>query len=256
MRLVRLAGALGSVVLLAAGSVRGALFRVNSDGSSIGAANLGAHRAVDAQQRLIAIPGLDSGIAAGPDGYLYWSDTTRNRIRAQLHYDRHGRLQIELTRNFITGALNPAVIAVYGGYLYWANDDAYGSIGRARLNGTDVQQNFVPSERASGGLDLNYPSGLAVTSTYIYWADSNQGSLARAATATGTGAERFIGGLSDPRGVAVHGDHLYWANDVDHGSIGRARLDGTGVERAFIRGAPGPCMVTVAGSHIYWADSG
>jgi virginiamycin B lyase len=248
-----------SCALLAAGAgrARAAIFWVNTDSDSIGAANLGAQHASGVRQRLIAGLDLAAGIAAGPGNYIYWSDSGNNRIsRAHLYYDRRGRLHVQLTRNFITGADHPAGVAVYGGFLYWVNDDTFGSIGRARLNGSDVDQQFVPSEAATNGQDLNYASGIAVTGDYIYWADSNQDSLARAATATGAGARQFLYGLRHPDGVAVAGRYIYWADDVDNGTIGRAGLDGSSADNSFISGARGPCGVAVAGGYIYWANSG
>lgn len=249
--------ACATVTLAGASAGRAAIFWINTDGESIGAGDLGANHATNVNQRLIATSSLDSGIVAGPGGYLYWSDTSRNRIsRARLSYDKHDRLHVRVTRNFITGANQPEGVALYGGYVYWVNHDDFGSIGRALLNGSDVNQNFVPSESAANGNDLNYPTGIAVTPSFIYWADSNQNSLARAATVDGSGAMQFITGLNDPRGVAVSGNYIYWANDVDSGTIGRANLDGTQVDNSFITGAAGPCMLSVAGSYIYWSNSG
>lgn len=255
---LRAAVALACVLVLASTAVASAaVFWVNTDSNSVGAANLGRHHAYDVQQRLIGGLGLAAGIASGPHNDIYWSDSSDNRIsRAHLYYDRRGRLHLEITRNFITGADNPKGVAVYGGYIYWVNSDTFGSIGRARLNGTDVNQNFVPSEQAANGDDINYANGIAVTSSHIYWADSNRNSLARADTATGASATQFITGLNDPRGVAVSGGFIYWADDLDHGTIGRARLDGSGVNNSFITGARGPCGVTIAGGDIYWANSG
>lgn len=246
-----------ALALTAPGPASAAIFWVNTDSDSIGAANLGRQHATGVRQRLIGGLDLASGIAAGPGGFIYWSDSGHNRIsRARLHYDKRGRLHVQVTRNFITGADDPQGVAVYGGYIYWVNHDVFGSIGRARLDGGDVRQQFVLSERATGGQDLNYPSGIAVTSTYIYWANSNQGSLGRAFTQSGMGASQFIGGLGHPVGVAVSGPYIYWADDLDHGFIGRARLDGSDVERSFIAGARGPCMLAVYGGHLYWANSG
>jgi hypothetical protein len=245
------------VLTVGTSAASAAIFWVNTDGNSIGAANLGRSHATGVKQDFIAVPGLDHGIAAGPGNDLYWSDTPNNRIsRAHLYYDRRERLHVVITRNFITGADQPEGVAVYGGYIYWVNHDVFGSIGRALLNGTDVNQNFVPNESASNGLDLNYPTGIAVTSSYIYWADSNQNSIARADTSNGAAATQFITGLNDPRGVAVSGSHIYWANDIDAGTIGRANLDGSAVDNGFITGAIGPCMLTISGGYIYWSNSG
>lgn len=254
-----IAAVCGVVALASAASASAAIFWVNTDNNSIGAANLGQAHATKVNQLFIRGLGpVAEGIVAGPDHDLYWSDSPNNRIsRAHLYYDKHGRLHIRITRNFITGADQPEGVAVYGGYIYWVNHDTSGSIGRALLNGTDVNQNFVPQE-ASGLNDINYANGIAVTSSYIYWADTNQNSIARASTATGAGVQQFITLSGDPvpSGVAVNGNYIYWADNVDNGTIGRANLDGSGVNNNFITGASGPCMPTISGNYIYWTNSG
>lgn len=255
---VWVAAALGVAMLAVAAQASAAIFWVNTDNNSVGAANLGKNRAANVNQLFIRGLGpVAEGITTGPNNDIYWSDSPNNRIsRAHLSYGKHGRLHVQITRNFITGADQPEGVAVYGGYVYWVNHDTAGSIGRALLNGSDVNQNFVPNESATGANDINYATGLAVTGSYIYWDDTNQNSIARADTATGSGVQQFITGVNSPRGVLVDGPYLYWANDLDSGSIGRANLDGSGVNNSFITGAPGPCMVAAAGNYLYWANSG
>jgi virginiamycin B lyase len=255
---VRTAVAVAVLLLLSSSGASAAIFWVNTDNNSLGAANLGQTRATDVKQQFIGGLGpVAEGVATGPNNYVYWSDSPNGRIsRAHLYYDQHGRLHVKVNRNFITGADQPEGVAVYGGYIYWVNHDTAGSVGRALLNGADVNENFVPNEAASGGNNINYATGIAVTGSYIYWDDTNQNSIARASTATGTGVQQFITGLNTPRGVVVNGSYIYWANDLDNGTIGRANLDGSGANNNFISGALGPCMVTVAGGYIYWGDSG
>jgi sugar lactone lactonase YvrE len=252
------AAAAAFVIALGAAPAGAAIFWVNTDNNSIGAANLGKTRASAAKQEFIRGLGpVAEGIASGPGNDLYWSDSPNNRIsRAHFYYDKHGRLHVQITRNFITGADQPEGVAVFGGYIYWVNHDTAGSIGRALLNGTGANENFVPNESATGANDINYATGIAVTASYIYWDDTNQNSIARASTATGTGVQQFITGLNTPRGVVVDGGYIYWANDVDNGTIGRANLDGTGGDNSFITGASGPCMPTISGNYIYWTNSG
>jgi hypothetical protein len=65
-------------------------------------------------------------------------------------------------QNFITGASFPDAIAAGSRYLYWTNA-ALGfnpdrrAIGRARLNGTDVNQRFVARKDFANlhGIDVN-----------------------------------------------------------------------------------------------------
>src|SRR5262249_4411359 len=62
-------------------------------------------------------------------------------------------------------------IAVDGTHIYWANNSAF-TIGRANLDGTGVNQNFI----TDAGADVR---SVAVDATSIYWAEYN-GSIRRA----------------------------------------------------------------------------
>jgi sugar lactone lactonase YvrE len=101
------------------------------------------------------------------------------------------------------GPVSPAPpTAVAGGYVYWANN-ASNTIGRARLDGSAINQNLITG--------LGSPAGLAVSGRYLYWADSARNAIGRARL-DGSGADRtFMTGMSGPSGIAVYGGHLYWA---------------------------------------------
>jgi virginiamycin B lyase len=122
------------------------------------------------------------------------------------------------------------VINRAGRHIYWAND--FG-IGRANLDGTDVNQNFIAVPDGPSGV-----SGLAVNSRYIYWSDETAGTIGRA-NLDGTDVnQQFITGASFPEGgLTVDSRYIYW---VSHNSsmIGRANLDGTDVNQSFIAIAP------------------
>ncbi len=86
---------------------------------------------------------------------------------------------------------------------------------------------------------------------YVYWANLDTNTIARA-NLDGTGVnQRFITGASSPVGVALDAAHVYWANN---GTIARANLDGTGVNQRFITGASSPEGVAVDATHVYWAN--
>src|SRR5262245_32951489 len=145
-------------------------------------------------------------------------------------------------------------------FLYWANNTpAWGAkpaattVGRARLDGTGVEQHFVSGAGRR-------PCGVALDRTHIYWGEmqggpvggTGEGGAIGRANRDGSGVTaRFIPGSAC--GVAIAGRHIYWASG---GTIGRANLDGTGAELRCIPGlsskAGGACGVAVAGKHIYW----
>jgi virginiamycin B lyase len=122
--------------------------------------------------------------------------------------------------------------AAVRGYLYWSNTTGRspkfrGMIGRARLNGTGVKQNFIAVPNGPYGV-----SGLAVNSRYIYWTNETAGTIGRARLNGTRVNQRFItGARDDESGLAVDSRYIYWAN-AD--SIGRARLNGTDVNQKFV----------------------
>src|SRR5581483_10696026 len=107
------------------------------------------------------------------------------------------------------GARSPAGIAVGGGWIYWANY-ATGTIARAKLDGSDVNERFVKTGDEYGVI------GVAVDRKHIYWTasglDPNSGTIGRA-NLDGTRIEkRFIKAGDSPIGIAVDGQHIYWTH--------------------------------------------
>ena len=124
--------------------------------------------------------------------------------------------------------------------------DFPGTIGRANLDGSAVNQSFV-----AGG---SRTAGVAVDGSHLYWANYAGHSIGRS-NLDGTDPEQsFITGANFPIGVAVDGSHVYWANNAGGGSIGRADLNGSNVEQNFIA-APTATGVAVDGTYIYWAEN-
>lgn len=136
---------------------------------------------------------------------------------------------------------------VPGPVIYWTNANA-NSIGRANLDGTGVNQNFITG--------VNNPRGVASDRNYIYWVSTTGGSIGRA-NLDGTGVNHnFITGAFNPNGVVVDSGYIYWCNDNSAASqIGRANLDGTGVNQSFISGIARPRHLTVDRHFIYWGSS-
>lgn len=171
-------------------------------------------------------------------------------------------------------------IAVDASHVYWSQPDR-GAIGRANLNGSGVEYDFLTG--------LESPCGVAVDGTSIYWAEVEGGMIGKA-DLDGSDANRsFISGVTKPCGVAVGGGYLYWSAEHDlarvalsggvpqlihrevnsyfcgvavdethvywggfEESIGRAKLDGSNPEPSFITGIERPCGIALEGSRIYW----
>ena len=137
-----------------------------------------------------------------------------------------------------------------GAYVYWT--DVYGHIGRANLDGSGVDRNFI------GGTGRG--CGIAVDAQHIYWGvgggPSGDAAIGRANIDGSHAQPDFIDfeppslAPSWPCGLAVGGGHVYWASP-SRGYIGRANLDGTGVDTDFIRGVSLDGLAVDA-AHIYW----
>jgi hypothetical protein len=123
-------------------------------------------------------------------------------------------------------------VAVDAEHVYWA-DPKLGTIGRADLDGTDPDPEFIDP----GTVECEVEEKPGV----------------------------FEDVAARPRYVAVDADHVFWTNTGcsdkfgplgGTGTISRAKLDGTEVKPDFITGASNPQGIAVNATHIYWANSG
>jgi hypothetical protein len=118
-----------------------------------------------------------------------------------------------------------AILALAGhadAFIYWTNivggPSQQGTIGRANLDGTGVNQNFI------GASD---PQGVTVDGAHVYWSDLftpggglGSGTIGRANLNGASPNQSFIGsgfpptvpGAVGPEGMAVDGAHVYWAD--------------------------------------------
>lgn len=171
--------------------------------------------------------------------WVYWVDKTNGRV---------GRVQTDQSNQnqfFIGGATagSSQGIAATDASLFWGENT---TIGRADIDGGNVNHGFIPSN----------PTGLATDATYVYAAEGGLDRIRRA-THDGTTENNatFITGVCnvntafrDPCGVAVDDTHVYWTNwdaNTLTGSIGRANRDGTGIQQNFITGLGRPTGVAV-----------
>jgi hypothetical protein len=185
---------------------------------------------------------------------------------------------------------SPCGIAVDTLHVYWTNNS--GAIGRANLDGTGRDDNFLPLDAGANcgvAVNANYiywtrqhglgranldgsgmntqfiadagggtTNGVAVDANYVYWGDVDQNKVGRADLAGTNPNASFISTTNGVRGVAVDAAHVYWANYWAGGgggtTIGRADLAGTNPSNTFISGATYPCGVAVDSAHVYWGN--
>jgi hypothetical protein len=93
---------------------------------------------------------------------------------------------------------------------------------------------------------------VARADAFIYWTNSNSGSIGRA-NQDGSGANQFfISGCTHPLAITVDDRYVYWSNESKQ-AIGRANLDGTGVNQEFVKGVTDWVYgMTVTGDYIFW----
>jgi hypothetical protein len=137
-----------------------------------------------------------------------------------------------------------------GNFVYWANNGASGSIGRAKINGTGANNAFIPGQ--------NDPRAVAVDSKFIYWTNNTPPSIGRANLDGSGGNPNFITtGVNSPNGVTVTQTGIYWANtSISADSIGHANLDGSNPVAQFVFPAGDNTWGVAADqSFVYWLHS-
>ena len=188
--------------------------------------------------------------APGARAYIYWTAG-----------DRIGRANLDgsgVDRDFIfTG--RACGIAVGPQHLYWGTTlgtfNDHGAIGRASIDGSRPQPDFVVFEQPS--LAPSFPCGVAVGPKHVYWASPSPRQYIGRAKLDGSDVDPdFIQGRNED-GLAVDAAHIYWPQYSDPSTLARANLDGTGIEQVFSanldRGGDlnhGP--IAVDSDHIYW----
>ena len=140
----------------------------------------------------------------------------------------------------------------HGNFVYWANENET-SIGRAKINGTGANNNFIT------GVDGVH--GVAVDSKFIYWTTLNSGvSTIGRANLDGSGVNnQFItANVTAPTSVAVSSSAIYWTNEVGMGqpSIGRANLDGSSPNPNFIASPVSACGLAADSNFLYFFGDG
>jgi virginiamycin B lyase len=203
-----------------------------------------------------------SGLLAAPPklaspGFVFWTQSAHG---GEDERGSIGRAELDSSPargHFIAAARAPAGIAVGHGYLFWANHGSF-TIGRAKLDGSDVENQFVKDV---------YSTGVAVEGGYVYWTnaglDPARGTIGRSRL-NGSGVKRRyikVGGA--PTGLAIDARHIYWTyrywnrnETVSHYAIGRANLDGSGVTRRFIKAVNKIDGVAVNARYIFWSSNG
>ena len=147
------------------------------------------------------------------EGKVYWSVRDYSRYGGLLRANLDGS---EMEYVVEEGEVVGFDLDLQGRKVYWT--DARGTIHRADIDGTGVEDLFAPTVRAPYSVALDQGDGR------IYWSDVLTGSIQRAAL-NGSSPEIVVGELKSPKGIFLDGDRLYWA-ESGTGKIRSADLDG------------------------------
>jgi virginiamycin B lyase len=196
------------------------------------------------------------GVADG-HGYIYWTNLEFSRKHNDFEYTI-GRAKLDgsdVNQRFVVathgGAHFLAGLAVDGRFIYWA-DPTFDQIGRAAIDGTRVDEQFV-----SGA---NSPTGVAVSAAFLYWSNGGNDSIGRALLDGTDVSQRCVVPTAVPvgnetEGVATDGQYVYWSNYPGN-AIGRANLDGTSAVSGLIAAAGVPEGVAVYPQRSMAASTG
>jgi hypothetical protein len=137
-------------------------------------------------------------------------------------------------------------------FVYWANSSTPGSIGRAKINGTGANNNFITG--------LDQPTQVAVDSNFIYWSEAGTNRIG-IANLDGTHANPNMISrtpeVTSPTGIAVTATGIYWVNHVvGNDTIGHANYGGSSpVGDFFDTGSPDVCGLAADQSFLYWLNT-
>jgi Low-density lipoprotein receptor repeat class B len=182
--------------------------------------------------------------------FVYWTNGGETTI---------GRAKINGTganNSFITGLDSPNSVAIDSKYIYWTQGStpSTGSIGRANLNGSNPNPNFIPHSAGIG-----FANSIAVTPNAVYWGNVTGGgtSIGRANLDGTSPNPSFVPTTSTAFcGMAADQNNLYWLDSGLAHRIGRVGLDGSNPQLGFIPVVNSTCGIAVDGSFLYWGASG
>lgn len=201
------------------------------------------------------------GVTSAASAEIYWANSgngTGTTIGSASN-DGSGANQAFITTAIGDDYKYPRGVAANSRHIFWSAGGQGGvgptGIGRAAVDGSGADPDFI-SDPA-----INYPSGLALDSTYVYWIDSWADTIGRARL-DGTEVDPDFITLGSPgyvahNGIGVDSQYIYWAftgvNDGD-GKIGRVAKDGSSPDPDFITGLWAPRSPSAQGEHLFWCD--
>ena len=136
----------------------------------------------------------------------------------------------------------PCCIAVDADALYWLN------LGSEALSGAVLRKAKTDTQPAPLVDEQEYPFGLVVDGSNVYWADSVLGSVLYVAKNGGSAVE--LATEQFPWDLAMDTDSIYWSNGD---AIMKVAKSG-GMPTELVGGQTEALYVAVDDTHVYWTD--
>jgi streptogramin lyase len=193
-------------------------------GSSIGRVDIDG---TNSNESYIALSGGQPRDLVIRGDYLYWTSRSSGQPSTIGRVKTDGSDLRESYISLSEGA-KPNGLVIKGQYIYWTDDES-GSIGRAKLNGSKKNENFVRHINDDG--ELMVFADLITVGNYLYWSNPSANIIGRVKLNGKSKNTSFIKpvhtGDSAVWGLARHGNYLYWS-DYYGFSVGRSKLNGKG----------------------------
>ncbi|MFH1827625.1 MAG: DUF5050 domain-containing protein [Nanoarchaeota archaeon] len=138
----------------------------------------------------------------------------------------------------------PLQIVVDANHVFWTNNSSNGDVKRIGIDGSNQ------TTLASG---LNYPTGIAIDNTDVYYAVQVSGKIMKVSKNGGNSTELAIG-QSNPYNVMIDSGFLYWTNNIPS-SIMKMPTNGGNVNTLY-SGMPDVSLDGIASdtTNLYWTN--
>ncbi len=172
--------------------------------------------------------------------------TANGEVRRQF-FDSPGSVAIVFTLEA------PVAITVRGSTIFWTND------GDSDTTGYVMTSDITGSPSTQVARNQSHPRGIAAGGTYVYWANTGDGTIMRARP-DGTGVLRVLADRATPSDVAVDDLAIYWVEtgtppDYADGKVMAARLDGSDV-RTIASSQKNARRIALDATNVYWVARG
>jgi hypothetical protein len=124
------------------------------------------------------------------------------------------------------------------------------------INGVESTESIEVGATASIVTTLasgqDYPSGIAVDSTSVYWTNNRSGTINKILISGGTAPVIIASGQGAPYGIAVDSTSVYWTN-ISSGTVNKKLISG-GTVTTLASGLNYPASIAVDSNSVYWME--